>query len=321
MKNIAFSFLVFFQINVFCLAGDPLLPENTISMHTLIERALTDIGGSYRDIHSKHLISTYEVLNRELNMFLKFPVDLNVKNENGDTLLHVLSRSIDPYISARKEWDVNFLPFTIIKTLLDYRANPNIQNNLGQTPLHLACKRMASDVIELMVEKGALTTIKDNNELEPIFYARNAFSAYEVPDQWFLQQPNLLEQIVKIFLTTKDFSVNAQDNEGNTLLHYASSFFGHCRHWSNDDMFRFQKYLLDLGANPNLTNNQGQTPLHSSCEWCVLDNRVIALLEKKADPSLADVTGTTPKDLAALRGSSNLVRHMLSYMQSNGNNL
>lgn len=62
--------------------------------------------------------------------------------------------------------------------------------------------------------------------------------------------------IVKELLKHEGVDVNGKDDKGLTLLHMA------CVDLSADDVTDFVKFLLSKGANPNLADLEGQTPLH-----------------------------------------------------------
>ncbi len=52
--------------------------------------------------------------------------------------------------------------FKLIKTLLDLKANPNLQTKEGYTPLHLACIRRDCSMISALLDAGANPNIKNN---------------------------------------------------------------------------------------------------------------------------------------------------------------
>lgn len=62
--------------------------------------------------------------------------------------------------------------------------------------------------------------------------------------------------IVKELLKHEGVDVNGKDDKGLTLLHMA------CVDLTADDVTDFVKFLLSKGANPNLADLEGQTPLH-----------------------------------------------------------
>ena len=74
-------------------------------------------------------------------------VDKDAKNINGMTPLHFA-------VEAQNK--------TMIQTLLEYKADPNIQENeeIGfNTPLHRAVEKNMLDIVELFIECGADPTI------------------------------------------------------------------------------------------------------------------------------------------------------------------
>ncbi len=56
--------------------------------------------------------------------------------------------------------------------------------------------------------------------------------------------------------------------------------------------------LLENGANPNATDDKGQTPLHFIAQKGVGKNQVQLLIEHGADPNARDDSGQTPLDYA-----------------------
>lgn len=86
-------------------------------------------------------------------------------------------------------------------------------------------------------------------------------------------------------LLRENTDVNLRDRKGNTALHYAT----------------VSKAMTDLliaaGADPNLTNDDGETPLHMAAYGS--DIGVIeSLLLNGADPNAVDSDGNTPLHLA-----------------------
>jgi len=83
-------------------------------------------------------------------------VDINVRDENGDTALHWLVRNPT---SVRYE---NF------RFLLDHHADPHATNRWGRTPLHEAAIAGRKDPIELLLKAKADINATDNFHRTPL---------------------------------------------------------------------------------------------------------------------------------------------------------
>ena len=133
----------------------------------------------------------------------------------------------------------------LIKTILSHKVDPNIQNSVGKTPLHLAVlllnftglKRPPKSVA-LLLSAGAETNKRDNYGATPLHCA-------------VLQ--NQLKSI-KLLLKAKA-DPNLADNDNNTPLHYAIN--------SNVNT-KTVELLLSANADPNLKSIYGNTPLHKA---------------------------------------------------------
>lgn len=89
---------------------------------------------------------------------------------------------------------------------------------------------------------------------------------------------------------------DAVDDRGDTVLHWTS--------WNN--RFNAMRILLEHGANPNIQNNKGHTPLHHVINRNKVGTpfmQVARLLNAGADPLLADHGGNSVYHAVALRSS------------------
>lgn len=93
-------------------------------------------------------------------LLLERGADPNIQNKRGETALHhaILKIINLPRVrggevtGASSSYDP---ALEIVKTLLDYEADPNIQNKRGETSLHYAGWKKNITVIRLLMEKGA----------------------------------------------------------------------------------------------------------------------------------------------------------------------
>lgn len=100
-----------------------------------------------------------------------------------------------------------------------------------------------------------------------------------------------------LVLFSQGVAVDAQDPRGNTLLYYAAEKGQH----------ELVQSLLDLGADPNLANKEGNTPLHLAANLDTTRN----LLKFKAKLVTHNQAGETPFHTAVQRGKFDQIKFML----------
>jgi len=197
----------------------------------------------------------------EVKILINELADINSKNEYKWPPLHM----------ACKNGNVG-----IIKLLLDEEAaDINSKTNEGKTPLHIACEYNNKKAVELLLENQANEYIKDNNENLAIHIACKNGDENMVKE--ILKDMHLkgLDAIKKAQGSDQQQSksiINEQNAEGWGLLHMA------CKNGSSDIV----QYLLENGANIELTTNMNETPLYIACENGHL-NVVKMLLEHHAN--------------------------------------
>ena len=67
-------------------------------------------------------------------------------------LIDINSKGLDDWTALHHA--VNGSRTTIVKLLLEAKANPNLATHMKRTPLHLACLRRTLDVVRLLVQYG-----------------------------------------------------------------------------------------------------------------------------------------------------------------------
>ena len=126
-----------------------------------------------------------------------------------------------------------------IQKLLDKKQNPNIQNKTLYTPLMYACINNDIKLVKLLLKYKADPNIKNKNNGTSLMIA--------------CRKGNI--KIIKLLLKTYK-NINDQDNSLFTPLYYTITNISVAV--INVDII---KLLLKLGADPNICNNDGQTPL------------------------------------------------------------
>lgn len=194
---------------------------------------------------------------------------------------------------------VKYDSFDDVKRLLENKANPNEQNEYGQTPLYFATycgpDNVRLKLLECLVNHGADPKIPTRVGVTPLHCAANICS---------LDCLKLLIETEK----AKGFNFYMEDKMGNTLLHEATSMI------SGPNRLEIIQYLLNEKFDPNQPNEYGNTPLYLAVNACKDDYNsdwvpvVECLLKSFADPTFSNKKRVTPLDLAVRNGNDTIVK-------------
>ncbi|KAL0964967.1 hypothetical protein UPYG_G00275070 [Umbra pygmaea] len=233
----------------------------------------------------------------EKTEFTELEENLSTISEDGDTVLHLA------IIHEDKEFAHQLIQMFPIDVL-------DIQNNLYQTPLHLATYLSLASVVRGLVEGGASLELQDQEGNTPLHVAceqGRAECAVEMTrdispcklspvletQNWrgltclHLATVNRQHRLMKI-LMKKGADLNIQEGtSGKTALHLAVELH---------DMLSVTQ-LLSNGANVDACMFNGCTPLHLAVGR--RDTPIADLLcQSGADKMLRNMEGETPLDLA-----------------------
>ena len=127
----------------------------------------------------------------------------------------------------------------IVSMLIDAGSNVEDTTNERLTPLLIACTMGQYKCVEILVNKGNASLKQTPDSFSPLIFASYHGSA----------------DIIEFLLSTKKIgSINEIDAERKTALHYSASH----------NFYQATKVLLEHGANPNLYDNEHQSPLYLS---------------------------------------------------------
>lgn len=183
-------------------------------------------------------------------------VDVNEKNSEGNTPLHVAVRNYSPEFLKRSLDGRNRVEKTsqlkaaiktigeILKLLLDAKdTDLNVKDNNGYTPLLLATEYDYGDIEAMLRHNKDESVYSDNVTAEDYF---------TLPS-WLVK--NVKETVLKLLLDAGAY-IEAKNKSGNTAVHIAAI---------KGDEFIIN-LLLKEGANVNAKNNVGHTPLYLAAQ-------------------------------------------------------
>lgn len=190
-------------------------------------------------------------------------LDVNARDEiSGDTPLDwAVSRNKDPMV---------------IKALLKAGADVNARSDYDNTPLYGAAIFNNRAVIEVLLKAGADFHAQNKGGSTPLYGAA-----------WANEDPAVIEVLLKA-----GADIHVQNKDGDTPLHGAAK--------SNENPAVLEA-LLEAGADGvNAQNKDGSTPLHKAVGKKGTGNInptvVELLLGAGANPNIKDNSGKTPID-------------------------
>lgn len=216
---------------------------------------------------------TPQNLAKYLEIFANEGLDINETNKQGKTALHIALESNKPHA---------------LEALLQNGANPNQQDNEGQSAFFIAVSQKAdleqysklaeydSMDFEQANNRGVkalheyLRTLEGYNADNPGLLMRmiedgadlNSTSPYYENElsawNWIAQKNAGLFE--KVFHAAQP-EVNEQDDFGNTLLHLVVMKDSNHDQNQAKETYKKVKFLLDSGASPSIVNNQEQSAM------------------------------------------------------------
>ncbi|EAY19410.1 hypothetical protein TVAG_101280 [Trichomonas vaginalis G3] len=163
--------------------------------------------------------------------------------------------------------------YEMIDTLVPYFQDFTLQDKKGRTTLHCAIERKNKEIAEFLVSHGADVNIKDNRGQTPLHYAvlEEETIQYYPLDSF----PNFNDQLADFLLK----KINELKEEKQAQINL----------------------LISHGAEIDLKDENGNTPLHIACEY-KNKNIVEFLLSHGSNTNSQNHKGKTPLQIALENG-------------------
>jgi len=210
-----------------------------------------------------------------IHLLLEHGADVHALDNNHSTALHFISRHSDDHEAAR--------------ALLEHGAVVDARDNKDSTPLHVASQYGLARVARVLLEHGANIHVRNKEDQTP---------QHLLLAMWSGRWPGGDIDNIRFFLG-RGADVDAVDDNHSTLLHVAT-YYG---------SVELSQLLLEHGANVNVRDQEGQTPLHRALVNTEDEfsgdyfDAIQLLLENGADVDALDDDHWTPLHLASKCGS------------------
>ncbi|XP_050400941.2 ankyrin-1 [Patella vulgata] len=177
----------------------------------------------------------------------------------------------------------------IVRILLKNHARVDVFDEHGKAALHLAGENGHEAVAELLLAHKAFVNAKSKLGFTPLHLAGQ----------------NGNNRLVKLLIESHGALIDALTLTKKTTLHLAAQ----------NGKMEVCSTLLKMKADPNATDDRGQTPLHLAAEY---DHSDVVKLFLKYRPELVtmastDENGMTPAHIAAAKGSVAVIKELMRF--------
>lgn len=201
------------------LGADISIENNKSQMPLDIFEYDSDITKFSRNREECLLYACKKSLKEVVQILLMQGINVNYRNEEGQTALHVVSE------------------VEIANVLFEKAVLVNVQDHEGKTPLHIAARRGRFDIVELLVVNGAIINIIDNNEKTALDYEKE----YKRSRENYYDSPFLTSQGARLGEEVKKDMTSINE----LIANYEQSLIAAV----NNNRFAYVESLLTPGSN------------------------------------------------------------------------
>jgi ankyrin repeat protein len=221
-----------------------------------------------------------------------------VKSRDLIKVRRLLEAGADANEQARRDCAINVAatmgPIEMVTLLLDAGADIECVGRNGFHPLHNAAFSGHADIVAQLIKRGAKVDSKDTKGRTPLIsYAASAGSDLRIAKILLAAGADpQLEDTVEHQNSLQFAAINGDVDLGKTLVEAHADINGRDGGYWGDTVLglatyyhrkKFVEWLLAIGADVNLTNKQGKTPLQRT--------RAERLRDLEVEQVLVDVGG------------------------------
>ncbi|XP_067679439.1 uncharacterized protein [Haliotis asinina] len=277
-----------------CKAG----VEDFDTIYTLFGNSFGHINQQNNDGETVLYLLVHGNISCDFKQLLDGGANPNIASANGRTVLHVavekkkfelvellLQRDGDSRVAD----ETGMTPLhiasqsgncQIVRLLLKHGAAPNAVNENGRTSIHLASENLYKDCVQELLKEGADPCAMDNKGLTPLHICVGVNIAMEA----------LKRKMMYPFIGPYGIPLESVEKSTTQLRH--------C----------IMKMLLDAGANPNVSDNEGKSILYVASTEQSAETSVKILLEAGGDISTTDPDGRSLLHFVAESGKPEAYR-------------
>ena len=175
------------------------------------------------------------------------------------------------------------------RSLVEAGTDVNYLDNLRRSALWYAIHGAHAEVVELLLDRGANPNVADNYDDTPLHQACSCHT---------------ISTAVVGLLLRRGADIDTVNHNGKTALQLVLSRAKHDVSWYaiKGGYAAVVELLLDRGANPNVADTYGDTPLHQACSSQKLSPAIVdSLLRHGADIDTVNDNGETALQLVLSR--------------------
>ena len=226
-----------------------------------------------------------------LNILCKTNIDFERPvDKHGNTFLHCAAKSIHG---------------RMVEMVIRYSSVPldvNSKNLIGVTPLHVATLN-STEALSMLLKYNADINSTTNLGNTPLQYA--ALRGYYKACRQLCMTELGVSKGQPVYHINEELKINWQNSYEETALHLVIDgrdgvIMKSKKKWPfnicEDRYTKIVKLLLEMGANTNIKNHSGDTPLHIAARY-EMEYIVMLLLHYNADVNLKNNRNETAMDL------------------------